>query len=166
MNYPEKKITSIASVKTLIKEGNSIILVNYKGVKAEVINKFRRDLKEENANLKILKNNLVRIALKDSIKDESIASELSKVLEGQVGISYSKDPVSLSRIVVAASNINKEIQVKIGYAEGGIIDTDKIKNLSSFGSSDAVKSQLLGTLSSVSSQLLALFEAKNGNTES
>ena len=159
----EQKVSSIDLAKTIFAENSVVILINYKNLDAKGMSSLRRTLKSKKANLKILKNTLVKMAIA-----ETEMKDLLDDFKDQIAISYSDDPVSLSNALIKFSEENEALNVKIGFMDGKILELATIKSLSSLGSIDEVRAKFIGLLKAPGSQLarvLSAYEAKlNENT--
>ncbi len=160
----EEKVSSIDLAKNIFADNSVVILLNYKKLNAKGMTSLRRSLKEKKANLKILKNTLVKIAIA-----ESELKSLEGDFKDQIAIAYSNDPVSLSNILINFAKDNEAVDVKIGFMDGKVLELDEIKNLSSLGSMEEVRAKFIGLLKAPGSQLarlLVAYEDKlNGNIE-
>ena len=62
----EQKVASIDLAKQLFADNEVVVLVGYKKLDAKGMSLLRKTLKSKGANLKILKNTLVKKAIADS----------------------------------------------------------------------------------------------------
>jgi len=159
----DKKIQSIDLAKEIFKNNSVVILLNYKKLDAKGMSSLRRALKSKKANIKILKNTLVKRAVADTNM-----KVLSDDLKEQLAISYSNDPVSLSNILINFAKENEAVEIKVGFMDGSIMTIDTIKSLSALGSMDEVRAKFIGLLQAPGSQLarvLNVYQTKvNENT--
>lgn len=154
----EQKLSSIDLAKSIFADNSVVILLNYKGLDSKGMSSLRKNLKGKKANLKILKNTLVKRAIADS--------DMKSILDGfkdQVAIAYSNDPVSLSSALIKFSDDNESVAVKVGFMDGKVLELATIKSLSSLGSMDEVRAKFIGLLKAPGSQLarvLVAYETK------
>ena len=160
----EEKVSSIDLAKNIFADNSVVILLNYKKLNAKGMTSLRRSLKEKKANLKILKNTLVKIAIA-----ESNLKTLEEDFKDQIAIAYSNDPVSLSNVLVNFAKSNEAVDVKIGFMDGKVLELEEIKSLSALGSMEEVRAKFIGLLKAPGSQLarvLSAYETKlNENIE-
>ncbi|MDD2840017.1 MAG: 50S ribosomal protein L10 [Rickettsiales bacterium] len=150
----EQKNTSIDLAKQIFADNLVIILIGYKKLNAKGMSALRKTLKSKGANLRILKNTLVKRAVVDS--------EVKSLIENfkdQVAISYSKDAVSLSNALVNFSKENEAVDIKIGFMDGKVLELETIKSLSSLGSIEEVRAKFIGLLKAPGSQLARVLSA-------
>ena len=98
----EQKVSSIDLAKNIFAENSVVILLNYKKLNAKGMYLLRKSLKSKNANLKVLKNTLVKRAIADSEMKELMGD-----FKDQIAVSYSNDPVSLSNVLINFAKDNE-----------------------------------------------------------
>lgn len=150
----EQKVSSIDLAKNIFAENSVVILLNYKKLNAKGMYLLRKSLKSKNANLKVLKNTLVKRAIADSeMKD------LMGDFKDQIAVSYSNDPVSLSNVLINFAKDNENLEVKIGFMDGKVMDLATIKSMSALGSMEEVRAKFIGLLKAPGSQLARVLNA-------
>src|SRR3989338_6025093 len=123
-------------------KAKSLVFADYQGLTMSQLSVIRIQLSEINAELIVTKNNLLRIALKDShinIDDASI--------EGPIATLLAYDDES-SPIKVLTKGL-KDIQIgkiKSGILDGEILDEAKIQKLASLPSKDELRAKVVGSL--------------------
>ncbi len=153
MNRTQKS-ESLELAKSILLNNQMSILIEYKGLTSGEMTELRMLLKDNGANIKIFRNNLVVKAiendkfafLKDSLKD-------------QVAISYCNDPLTLSSILVKYAKANEKVKIKIGSLDGEVIELDKIVALSKLGSVNDVRARFISVLSAPASKLVRVLDA-------
>ncbi len=146
-----KKIQVIEEIKQKLKEYDNFIITDYRGLTVGQITELRKKLYEKGVVYQVLKNNLVKIALKDAKIDG-----LDEYLFGPSAIAFAKeDPVFPSKVL---SDFMKESKLKIkgGYSEGKVIDDKSITALSKLPSKEVLISRLMGSLQSPASGLASV----------
>lgn len=144
----------VQSLKDILSNNPFVVLVEYKGLTAKGITDFRNLLKSRNANVKIFKNTLSKIAVKDTVYDP-----LTEYFKDQVAISYSDDCVGLSNALIKFTKDNEAVKIKIGFLEDKVVDLKTIKSLSALGSLEDVRAAFLRKLSAPASNLARLLQA-------
>lgn len=150
----EQKVSSIDLAKNIFAENSVVILLNYKKLNAKGMYLLRKSLKSKNANLKVLKNTLVKRAITDSEMKELMGD-----FKDQIAVSYSNDPVSLSNVLINFAKDNENVEVKIGFMDGKVMDLATIKSMSALGSMDEVRAKFIGLLKAPGSQLARVLNA-------
>ncbi|MDR0423428.1 MAG: 50S ribosomal protein L10 [Rickettsiales bacterium] len=148
----EQKIKSIDIAKDIFANNSVVVVLNYKGLDAKNIYDLRRKLKVKDANIKILKNTLVKRAIGENYKD------MLPSFKEQVAISYSSDPVSLSNVLVNFVKENEVVTILSGYSDGKLLTLETIKNLASLGSIDEVRAKFVGVLKAPGSAIARILK--------
>ena len=141
MVSPIKKQT-VKNLKENLAKTTSFFLVNHKFLKVNDITMIRRELGRNNAALKVIKNRLLKIALKDKSIDfpeENYRNETSVVF-------CYDDPITIAKLINKYIKQKLSIEVKAGYFENRIIDIDEFKKIASILSRPELLSKLAGTL--------------------
>ena len=150
----EQKVSSIDLAKSIFADNSVVILLNYEKLNAKGMSSLRKALKSKSANLKILKNTLVKRAIADTDM-KSLVDDF----KGQIAISYSNDPVSLSNALMKFASENEAVSVKIGFMDGKVMELNTIKDLSALGSIEEVRAKFIGLLKAPGSQLARVLSA-------
>lgn len=139
----QKNITSLVDIKERVEKAQAVFLVDYTGLTHIQLEEFRHDLATAKAEIAILKNTLVNIALQEKKIDAS------DKLKGPHAVIFAyEDPISAAKVLVA---FNKKYQlpiVKFGIFENAIIDEGKVTQLSTIPPKEVLLAKLLGLLNS------------------
>ncbi len=147
MNKTQKQ-SSINLAKDILSNNQMCIFLNYKGLNAGDFVKLRNELKDKEANIKIIKNTLFKKAIEGT--DFSV---LSDYFVDQIAVSYSKDPITLSNVVNGFAKDNENLKIKIASLDGKVVDIKTVEELASLGSLDDVRARFIGVLRAPGSQL-------------
>ncbi len=138
-----KNITSLEDIKAKLEKAQAVFLVDYTGLTHIQLEEFRRELYPLDAEIAILKNTLVNIALLEK------KIEATDQLKGPHAILFSNgDALATAKALVA---FNKKYQlpvIKFGIFENNIIDEGKITTLATIPSKEVLLAKLLGLLNS------------------
>ena len=153
MNKIEKQ-NSIELAKSILSDNQMFILFNYKGLNAVDVVKLRNELKDKNANMKVLKNTL----FKKAIEGTEFAF-LNDYFQDQVAISYSKDPIALSNVLNNFAKNNDNVKIVVASLDSKVADKSTVEELASLGSLDDVRARFIGVLRAPGSQLARVLVA-------
>ncbi len=143
MPTPEK-IEQVNQIKEKLKEYDNFIVTDYRGLTVEQITKLRKKLMEHGVVYQVLKNNLVKIALK-----ESNIEGVDEYLFGPTAIAFAKeDSVTPSKIIVDFTKEANKLKVRGAYSEGKAVNENAVIALSKLPSKEVLLSKLLGGLKS------------------
>ena len=130
---PSAKI--LESKKAFVKEMNEKIsgalagvVVAYNGISVENDTKLRRDLREAGVEYMVVKNTMLRLAVKGTAYEG-----LTEYFKGDTAIALSpEDPAAAARILCkyAEGDKSKRFTVKGGFCDGQLLDANGVKSLS------------------------------------
>jgi len=160
---PETKIEAVAEITAKLNKAAGFAIVDYKGLSVAQDTELRNDMRKNKVEYKVIKNTILRIALKDlGIKG------LDGYLEGPtaVAISYD-DAVAAPKISQQNADKFKKMTLKAGYAEGRALDTKEINALARIPGKETLIAMLLGLLTmpmrSLAVACSKIAESKIGN---
>ena len=139
----EKKAI-VAALVERIRNAESGVLVDYKGINVAQDTEMRTELCKNEVEYTVIKNTLTRFAL-----DDCGLQELDGFLNGTTSLATSKgDPIAPFRIL---SDYAKKIpgdnfSIKAAFMDGRVLTQEEIAGISALPSKDALYSQVFGTL--------------------
>jgi len=159
------KSTLIGEVKTRFDKATSIVLVDYKGMNVEQVTKLRASFRKAGVEYKVVKNTLVKQALKDSAYN----GKLNDVLVGMTGIAWSyEDPSAAAKVCKAfkkdEGDAGAKLQIKAGLIDGSVMDGNAVENqLATMPGKDELRASLLATLQAPLQQFVMQLNAAAQN---
>ena len=151
----DQKAKEIASIKDRFQKAKAVIFADNKGLKVSEITELRKKLHGAKANLKTVKNRLVKRALKDAAIEG-----LDNFFEGPTTVSSSEtDPVSQAKVLVDFAKEHETLVVKGGYMDGVVLGAEKIKALAALPSREVLYAKLLGCLLNPARGLVSVLAA-------
>ncbi|MDR1289383.1 MAG: 50S ribosomal protein L10 [Holosporales bacterium] len=131
--------------------GSSIVVAvdRTSGITVEEMTRLRRGIREAEANFKVMKNTLARIAIKDSALEV-----ISDYFNGPTGLAYSNDPVALAKAIYDFIKSNERLSVLGGVMDGKVISKDVIKSLAALPSQDELRAKIIGLLTANASKIV------------
>ncbi|HEV2757627.1 MAG TPA: 50S ribosomal protein L10 [Actinomycetota bacterium] len=137
MARPEKA-TAVEEITSRFGESNAALLTEYRGLTVSEIAEVRGALRDVDADYKVLKNTLVRIAARDSGLDE-----LEGLLTGPTAIAFVRgDAVAAAKALDDAAKRFPVLVVKGGVLKGKILDAGQAKALASIESREVLLSKI------------------------
>lgn len=126
MARPEKT-QAVAEITTQFQESTAALLTEYRGLSVSDIAELRGALREADAEYKVLKNTLARIAAR-----EVGMEDLVEMLEGPTAIAFCKgDAVAAAKALDEAAKKFPVLIIKGGVLKGKTIDAAQTKALAS-----------------------------------
>lgn len=140
----ELKKPVVEEISTGIKDAQSIVLVDYRGLTVEQDTQLRKKLREAGVTYKVYKNTMMNFAFKGTEFEG-----LSEYLEGPSAMAYSnEDATAPARILAEFAKTANALEIKAGVVEGTVYDAKGISEIASIPSREVLISRLLGSLQS------------------
>ena len=159
----ELKQPIVKAIAEEIKDAESIVLVNYRGLTVAQDTELRKQLREAGVIYKVYKNTMMKRAF------EGTACEgLEEHLEGPSAIAISKDDATApARILCKFAKTAEALELKGGIVEGTIYDVAGLTELSKIPSREELLSKLLGSIQSPITNLARVLNqiAEKGGAE-
>jgi large subunit ribosomal protein L10 len=122
----EQKKQSVEKLISQFEKSKSAVFANYQGLKVDDIERLRTSLRERGADFKIVKNTLVKIALKNSNKTVDDKS----IFDYPLAIAFGyDDEVTAPKQIFQFSRTNEAIKILGGFVDSKYVNEQEIKNL-------------------------------------
>ena len=144
----------VSEISSKIKDSESTVIVEYRGLSVAEVTELRRNLREENVDFKVYKNTMAQRAV-----DDAGFGDLKEFLTGPNAIAFSKDATAPARVLAKFAKKHEALVLKSGIVEGKIVDLDTIKELSSLPNREGMLSMLLSCLQSPVSSFARVVKA-------
>ena len=140
----ELKQPIVAEISEAIKDAQSVVLVDYRGLTVEQDTNLRKQLREAGVTYKVYKNTMMNFAFKGTDFEG-----LAPYLEGPSAMAISTtDATAPARILAKFAKDAKALEIKAGVVEGNVYDAAGMQAISQIPSRDELISKLLGSLQS------------------
>ena len=138
------KIDKVAEIESRIAENAGLFVVNYNGLTVKQAQELRHQLRECGAEMKVYKNNLVKIALKNQEQPE-----LDEILAGPVAyVFYESEPVEAAKALKDFSAKSKGVlEIKGGISDGKAVSADDVKAIAELPISFSARSPVSSPVS-------------------
>ena len=157
------KATQIGEIKARFDKMTAAVFLDYKGMRVDQVTKLRAEFRKAGVEYKVVKNTLVKHALKDAPYKE----KLEDVLIGMTGIAWSyEDPSAAAKVVKAFKKdpAGEKLQIKAGLIEGAILDASSVESqLATMPGKNELRAMLLATLQAPLQNFVALLAAPAQN---
>ena len=150
----QQKAENIAAVKGKFDAAKMAIVTEYRGLTVGQMAELRREIYGAEGEYKVIKNTMVRLALKDG----GYAS-LGSLLNGPNGWVFAyQDPITLSKVLVKFSEQYEMLKIKGGVLEGEFLEPEKVKSLATMPSRPELQAKLLALMQAPATQLVRLIQ--------
>ena len=153
----KQKEETVNNLAADLKDASIVLLVDYRGITVEDVTKLRNDVREANAEYKVLKNNIIKRAL-----NANGENGLDDLLEGPTALITSKeDYLAPAKAIYNFSKNNDFYKIKGGIIEGKVMTAEEIITLAKLPSRQELLSMLAGgLLANISKFAVALDQVK------
>lgn len=140
----ELKQPVVDEISANIKDAQSVVLVDYRGLTVEQDTELRKNLREAGITYKVYKNTMMVRAFKGTDFEA-----LTPYLEGPSAAAISKDDATApARVLAEFAKKADKLEIKAGVVEGNFYDANGMKAIASIPAREVLISRLLGSLQS------------------
>ncbi len=140
----ELKQPIVEEISACIKEAQSVVLVDYRGLTVEQDTQLRKNLREAGVAYKVYKNTMMNFAFKGTDFEG-----LAPYLEGPSAMAVStEDATAPARVLAEFAKKNDKLEIKAGVVEGTVYDAKGIASIATIPSREVLISRLLGSMQS------------------
>lgn len=127
-----KKEEVVNEIAERVKNANSIVLFDYRGLTDAEIVELRRKLREENSSYKVYKNTLTKRAF------DKLSIKLDDCLEGPSAIATSDDEIAAIKVLAEFAKTHPALELKGGYVDGKVASLEELNKLATIPSRDGL----------------------------
>jgi large subunit ribosomal protein L10 len=140
LNLEQKKAV-VAEVSAQVAKAQAIIVAEYRGLEVGVMTDLRAKARKAGVYLRVMKNTLVRRAVKDTPFDK-----LAEKMVGPLVYGISSDPVAGAKVLNDFAKANERFVIKAGGLPNSVISAKEVTALANMPSREQLLSILLGTM--------------------
>lgn len=149
------KTETVREITQRFSETDAALLTEYRGLRVAEIRDVRNSLREADADYKVLKNTLARIAVR-----EVGLEDLVGLLEGPTAIAFVKgDVAAAAKALDEAAKKYPVLLVKGGVLNGKILDADQARALARLESREVLLSKIAMLFNAPAQQTVNVFAA-------
>ena len=140
----EIKKPIVEEISATIKDAQSVVLVDYRGLTVEQDTRLRKELREAGIVYKVYKNTMMNFAFKGTEFEA-----LSEYLEGPSAVAIStEDATAPARVLAEFAKKAPKLEIKAGVVEGTYYDAAGMGQIATIPSREVLISRLLGSMQS------------------
>ena len=140
----KNNIAMLEKVNESIANSKGFFVVDYRGLSVKESQEVRRALREVNSEMKVYKNNIVRIALK-----EAGLPDIGEDLVGTCAyVFFENDPVDAAKVLKEKGKDLKKLDFVAGVADGKGLNAEEAKAYADLASRDELMAQLVYVMAS------------------
>jgi len=139
----EQKKEILAGLVDQFARTKSVIFADYRGLTVSGISELRKRLREKDAECKVAKKTLMRLAAKKN----NLPDLADSIMEGPVAATFSyTDELSGLQVLFKFSKENENLRLLGGIIDGKSVDVEEIKKLAKLPSKNELYAKLLGSM--------------------
>ena len=140
LNLEQKKAV-VADVSAQVSRAQAIIVAEYRGLGVGVMTDLRAKARRSGVYLRVLKNTLVRRAVKDTPFEK-----LAENMVGPLVYGISSDPVASAKVLNDFARANERFVIKAGALPNSVISAKEVIALANMPSREQLLATLFGTM--------------------
>ena len=131
----------LGEIKEAFANVASVVIADYRGIKVPVVTTMRDDFRKAGCHYRVLKNSLVKIAVKGSKMEP-----LSQLMAGTTAVIWSHEvPQTPAQIALKWAKDEPKFVIKGGYYEGQILDVKGVELLAKMPGKNEIRASMLMT---------------------
>lgn len=134
-----------------------VVVTHYSGLTVAQMTDFRNRMRAAGGSVKVAKNRLAKIALKDTK-----LGDITELLNGPTCLSYSDDPVAAAKIAVEYAKGNDKLVILGGAMGSSVLDADGVKALAALPSLDELRGKLVGLIQAPATKIARIAKEPGG----
>ena len=139
MPSAEKK-EKVKQIKKWFDSSESILVLRYRGLKVSEANELRSVVGKNDAELRVFKNTLTRIALEGTRHEQ-----LSELIDGPVAVVFaSSEPAAVAKVLRDYSKGRKEFHLLGGWFQDTLITDRQVEAIATLPSREVLLARMLG----------------------
>lgn len=147
----------ITSLQSSFATAGSIVVAKNAGLTVADLETLRRQMKQAGGSVKVAKNRLAKLALK-----ETDNADISALFQGPTVVAYAKDPMVAPKVAAAFAEKNQKFVLLGGVMGKTGLDVNNVKALATMPSLDQLRATLAGMLKQPGTRIASILQAPGG----
>ena len=136
----EQKENTVKEIESKLEKSKTFLLINYQGLTVSELGQLRESLREVNSDIKVYKNTLMSLALKDNKID------LQDYKAGPNAYLFSESIIEPIKVVSKFAKEHPALEIRVGYVDNEIVDTKVINSYATIPSMEGLLTMFAGGL--------------------
>lgn len=138
----EQKTAMVQEIKDRFSAAAGVIMADYRGLSVKEMQALRAKLSEAGGEIKIYKNSLAQIAVR-----ELELPEMTDILVGPTAFLFAEiDPAASAKAMVDFAKEHSALELKGGLIDRALVDAAVVKRVAALPSRDQLIAQFMGAL--------------------
>ncbi|HYV28241.1 MAG TPA: 50S ribosomal protein L10 [Candidatus Eisenbacteria bacterium] len=148
-----EKASIVSELSEALKRSPFVLVTDYRGMKVADFGELRNRLAPARAEVHVVKNNFLKLAMADSgfpeVGDQFVGQ--TAVVTGEA------DVAPVAKIFKTFATEFKLAALRVGFVDRGVLSTAELETLAELPTREILQAQLLGLLLSPATRLVRLF---------
>ncbi len=140
----KKNVSEVAALTESIANASGVVFIDYRGITANDVALLRREINKNSGVMKIAKNNLIKISLKDNGRE----IDENMLVEPTAMIFANGDMPAVAKVISESAKKNHAIKIKGGYIGEDLLSVESVEKVANIPSREALLSMLVTALES------------------
>ena len=136
----KQKEATVKEITDKLDSSKTFLLLNYQGLTVSELRELRQSLREVNSDIKVYKNTLMSLAL----KNKNI--ELNDYMQGPNAYLFSESIIEPIKVVSKFAKDHPALEVRVGYIDNEVVDTTVISKYATIPSMEGLLTMFAGGL--------------------
>ncbi|MBP3883960.1 MAG: 50S ribosomal protein L10 [Olsenella sp.] len=138
-----KNVEMLNKVTESLESSKGVFFIDYRGLSVKETQELRRSLREAGAQMKVYKNNIVKLAL-----EKAEMPEIENLVGTVAYVFYENDPVEAAKVIKKESEALKKIEWIGAIADGQALSAEEAKAYADLPSRDELMAKLVYVIGS------------------
>ena len=131
----------LGEIKEAFENVVSVVIADYKGIRVPSVTAMREDFRKAGCNYRVIKNSLVKIAVKGSSMEP-----ISQLMVGTTAVIWSTEsPQTPAKLALKWATLEPKFVIKGGFFDGRVLDAKGVDSLSKLPGKPELQASLLMT---------------------
>ncbi len=136
----EQKEKTVKEIVSKLDNSKTFLLLNYQGLTVSEIAQLRESLRDVNSDIKVYKNTLMSLALKNK------KIELQDYMSGPNAYLFSDSIIEPIKVVSKFAKEHPALEIRVGFVDNEIVDTKVINDYATIPSMEGLLTMFAGGL--------------------
>lgn len=146
-----QKTELVSHMREALQQAKVVVVTQQLGLSVAEATALRRQMRDSQAQFKVLKNTLAQLAVKDTPLEG-----MSSLFKGPTAIAFSQDPIGAAKAAAKFAEKNDKLVIIGGYMDGQILSPAAVKSLATLPSLDELHSTLIALVLAPATKLAVL----------
>ncbi len=147
----------VAELAEYLRELPDMVFVGLRGLSAEDATQFRAELRAGGSRMRVVKNSVTRIALKELGLEGP-----AMLVEGSMAILHGEDIIAVAKRAAEFGKKHRSLAIKGGVVGGEAVSSAEVIEYSKLASREALIGQVVGAIISPATRLVGVLSGAGG----